>query len=111
MWEKYPLQLTALLCLFLMFASIGLVLAYNMGRGDGQISAQSPIYRLSDMPRDTPVLALYQSGGIVTMVSAMRLDDGRILPHNVYGGPVPYDVLEEPFGWTTIPEGLMEVLR
>jgi hypothetical protein len=71
----------------------------------------SPIYRLAQMPTEKPVFAIYEAGGIVTMVTAFRMNDGRILPHNIYGGPFPYDEMQEPIGYTEIPEGLLEVMK
>ena len=100
-------------CFIIIFVFMVFFGVYAVGYKNGSkiIVASSPVYRLARMPVETPVLALYESGGIVTMVSAIRLDDDRILPWNVYGGPVPYDLMDTPIGWTEIPEGLMEVMK
>lgn len=100
-------------CFAIMFASMIFMGIYGAGyrRGSAAIVVSSPVYHLGEMPAETPVLALYESGGIVTMTTAIRLDDGRILPWNVYGGSVPYDLMDPPIGWTEIPEGLMEVMK
>jgi len=90
---------------------IGMCITYSMGKSDGTVKMESPVYRLAQLPRNKPVFAIYEAGGIVTMVTAFKMEDGRILPHNIYGGMVPYDLLDEPIGWTEIPEGLMEVMQ
>ena len=95
---------------FMIFFGVYAV-GYKNGQKAGTVPIQSPVYHLAQMPTEQPVLAIYEGGGIVTMVTAFRMNDGRVLPHNVYGGPVPYDLLDEPIGWTEIPEGLMEVLK
>lgn len=97
--------------LFTMLISTALMVAYSLGKHDGTVKMESPIFRLAQLPRERPVFALYEAGGIITMVTAFKMEDGRILPHNIYGGMVPYDLLDEPIGWTEIPEGLMEVMQ
>jgi len=101
----------AVWCFTAMLAFLAMFVTYNLGKNDARIETGSPVYHLSAMPVETPVMALYQDGGIITLVTARKLEDGRILPYNVYGGMVPYDLLDDPIGWTEIPEGLMEVLQ
>ncbi len=95
---------------FMVFAGV-----YAVGHKNGYEAAliknDEPIYRLAQMPYEKPVFAIYEQGGIITQVTAFRMNDGRILPHNVFGSLVPYDLLDEPIGWTPIPEGLIEVLK
>jgi len=95
---------------FVIFLSVYAV-GYKNGQKAGTVQVQSPVYHLAQMPTERPVLAIYEGGGIVTMVTAFRMNDGRVLPHNVYGGPMPYDLLDEPSGWTAIPAGLLAVLK
>ena len=95
---------------FMVFTSVYAV-GYKNGVKAAIIENETPIYRLAQMPTEKPAFAIYEAGGIVTMVTAFRMNDGRILPHNIYNGPVPYDLLEEPIGWTPIPEGLYEVMK
>jgi len=113
--KKEYLGQIAAACFVAIFVFMVFFGVYAVGYKNGQktvsIEVKSPVYRIARMPVEKPVLALYESGGIVTMVSSIRLDDGRILPWNVYGGPVPYDLMGEPIGWTEIPEGLIEVLK
>ena len=102
-------------CFVVIFVSMIFMGVYAVGYKQGEktvkVQVQSPVYRMAQMPTEKPAFAIYEAGGIVTMVTAFRMNDGRILPHNIYGGLVPYDLLDEPIGWTEIPEGLMEVLR
>ena len=102
-------------CFVIIFVSMIFMGVYAVGRKNGYEAAivanETPVYRLAQMPTEKPVFAIYEAGGIVTMVTAFRMNDGRILPHNIYGGLVPYDILDEPIGWTEIPEGLMEVMK
>ena len=95
---------------FMVFAGVYAV-GYKNGKNTTDIVIESPVYRLAQMPEERPVFAIYEAGGIVTMVTAFKMHDGRVLPHNIYGGMVPYDLLDDPIGWTDIPEGLMEVMR
>jgi len=114
MSNRYSGQIAAvcfiIIFVFMVFAGVYAV-GYKNGEKTGTVELQSPVYRLAQMPTEKPVFAIYEQGGIVTMVTAFRMNDGRVLPHNIYGGLVPYDLLEEPIGWTPIPEGLMEVMQ
>ena len=114
MSNKYGDQIAAA-CLGAIFVFMIFAGVYAVGQKNGYEAAivenETPIYRLAQMPTEKPAFAIYEAGGIVTMVTAFRMNDGRILPHNIYNGPVPYDLLEEPIGWTPIPEGLMEVMK
>ena len=102
-------------CFVVIFVSMIFMGVYAVGKKNGYEAAivknETPVYRLAQMPTEKPAFAIYEAGGIVTMVTAFRMNDGRILPHNIFGGRVPYDLLEEPIGWTPIPEGLYEVLQ
>lgn len=114
MGNKYGNQISAA-CFSAIFVCLIFISVYAVGYKNGQKDApvvmQSPVYRLAQMPTERPVFAIYEAGGIITMVTAFRMNDDRVLPHNIYGGLVPYDILDEPIGWTEIPEGLMEVLK
>jgi len=114
MGNKYSGQIAAV-CFVVIFVFMVFAGVYAVGRKNGYEAAiienETPVYRLSQMPTEKPAFAIYEQGGIVTMVTAFRMNDGRILPHNVYGGLVPYDLLDEPIGWTELPEGLLEVLQ
>lgn len=99
-----------ILFVFMILAGV-YAIGYKNGKATNEIVIQSPVYRLAQMPEERPVFAIYEAGGIVTMVTAFKMHDGRVLPHNVFGGMVPYDMLDDPIGWTDIPEGLMEVLK
>ena len=105
----------AAICFTIIFVFLIIFGIYGVGYKNGVKAAivenETPIYRMGQMPTEKPVFAIYEAGGIVTMVTAFRMNDGRILPHNIYGGLVPYDILDEPIGWTEIPEGLMEVMK
>ncbi|MBU1081636.1 MAG: hypothetical protein KKB59_14230 [Spirochaetes bacterium] len=68
-------------------------------------------FRTGYPPLDMPALSVYEYEGVVTMVSSQRIDEERLLLFNVYGGSVPYDILTEPIGWTTLPANLLEILR
>ena len=114
MSNRYSGQIAAVcfIIIFVFMVFFGVYsIGYKNGEKTGTVELQSPVYRLAQMPTEKPVFAIYEQGGIVTMVSAIRLDDDRILPWNVYGGPVPYDLMETPIGWTEIPEGLLEVMQ
>ena len=96
--------------IFMIFMGVYAV-GYKNGVKAAIVENETPIYHIGAMPIETPVLALYNNGGIVTMETARKLDDGRILPISVYSNLTYYDLMPEPIGWTEIPEGLMEVLK
>lgn len=102
-------------CFVIIFVSMIFMGVYAVGYKNGVKAAlvenETPIYRMGQMPTEKPAFAIYEGGGIITMVTAFRMNDGRILPHNIYGGLVPYDILDDPIGWTPIPEGLMEIMK
>jgi len=110
--KKYPSDIVAFVCfasiiLFLCFATV-----YKVGENKGMESIVSKnIYHLDKIPLGVPVLAIYDLDGIVTMVSAINLNDKMIIPYNFLGGSVPYDNLPTPKGWTDLPDELVEALR
>jgi len=102
-------------CFVIIFVSMIFMGVYAVGYKQGVKAAivenAQPIYHIGAMPIETPVLALYNNGGIVTMETARKLDDGRILPHSVRSNQTYYDLMPEPIGWTAIPPALVEAMK
>lgn len=115
MSDKEQTGKIAVICFVAIFVFMVFAGVYGVGYKNGAKAAivenETPIYRMGQMPTEKPAFAIYEGGGVITMVTAFRMNDGRILPHNIYGGLVPYDILDEPIGWTPIPEGLIEILQ